>query len=174
MDDRLLKLYIEPTSHCNLSCKMCFRETWIDESFMHMDMSVFYNALKTMPESVETVFFGGMGEPLFHPNIIEMITAVKNLGKNAELLTNGTLLRGEMISEILKANLDRLWISVDSLTPRNHGEHSGHDINITKKYLGIQQSPYHCRKSHKAWNRICCHEKQSGRPTLPAGFYKKI
>ena len=112
MNDQLLKLYIEPTSHCNLSCKMCFRETWINESYMHMDMSVFYNTIKTMPQSVETVFFGGMGEPLFHPHIIEMITAVKSAGKNAELLTNGTLLRGNMISDLLNAGLDKLWISI--------------------------------------------------------------
>ena len=132
MNDKLLKLYIEPTSHCNLSCKMCFRETWIDESYTHMDMSVFYNAISTMPQSVETIFFGGMGEPLFHPDIIEMITAVKSAGKNAELLTNGTLLRGNMITGLLNSGLDKLWISVDSLKPRAHGEHSGHDTNITK------------------------------------------
>lgn len=129
MDDRLLKLYIEPTSHCNLSCKMCFRETWIGESFMHLDMKLFHNAVSTMPDSVETVFFGGMGEPMFHPNIIEMIHTVKKLGKNAELLTNGTLLRGQMIDDVISSGLDRLWISIDSLTP--HKDHSGHDANVT-------------------------------------------
>ena len=146
MDDKLIKLYIEPTSYCNLGCKMCFRETWIDETFMHMDMKVFYNALNTMPHSVDTVFFGGMGEPLFHPDIIEMISAVKEREKNAELLTNGTLLRGETIHKILNAGLDKLWISVDSLKLREN-DHQGHSADITKnlsefnKARTISQSP---------------------------------
>ena len=27
----LRKLYIEPTTKCNLNCKMCFRHSWFDE-----------------------------------------------------------------------------------------------------------------------------------------------
>lgn len=39
--DNLLKLYIEPTSTCNLACTMCFRNSWIGEDFADMDFSVF-------------------------------------------------------------------------------------------------------------------------------------
>ena len=34
----LKKLYIEPTTKCNLNCKMCFRHTWFEESFCYMSM----------------------------------------------------------------------------------------------------------------------------------------
>jgi MoaA/NifB/PqqE/SkfB family radical SAM enzyme len=30
-----------------------------------------------------------MGEPLFHPNIIEMVRQAKSLGSKVELITNG-------------------------------------------------------------------------------------
>ena len=69
------------TSRCNLHCKMCFRETWVGESFKDMDMEVFMNAMDTMPDSVETVFFGGMGEPMFHPQFFEMLETAKKKGK---------------------------------------------------------------------------------------------
>ena len=88
----LKKLYIEPTTLCNLNCKMCFRHTWFDEKFCHMSMENFRRALETMPRSVETVFFGGMGEPLYHPDIIEMIHMAAATGADVELLTNGTML----------------------------------------------------------------------------------
>jgi len=131
----LKKLYIEPSSLCNLNCKMCFRHTWFDEKFCHMSMEHFTHILNTMPKSVETIFFGGMGEPLFHPNIVEMISLAAETGADVELLTNGTLLTEEMINGILDAGLSRLWVSIDDLETDSSinaaadiaSDHSGHN-----------------------------------------------
>lgn len=112
--DDLVKLYIEPTSKCNLACKMCFRSTWIDEAFSDMDISVFDRIMSTVPESVETVFFGGMGEPLHHQDIIYMVQSASSRGKRVELLTNGTLLSRDMVTKLLDAGLNMLWVSIDS------------------------------------------------------------
>ena len=60
MINELKKLYIEPTSKCNLNCKMCFRNTWIDEKLSDMDLETYKKAIDTMPDTVETVFFSGM------------------------------------------------------------------------------------------------------------------
>ena len=59
------KLYIEPTSLCNLNCIMCFRHTWMNEKMGHMDLELFYKAIRDEKalEKTETIFFGGMGEP---------------------------------------------------------------------------------------------------------------
>lgn len=114
MNDLIEKLYIEPTSNCNLSCSMCFRKTWFDETFSDMEWAVFAAAMDTMPDSVNTVFFGGMGEPLYHPDIIDMVKkAAKNV-ENIELLTNGTLLTKKMSKALIEAGLTGLWLSVDS------------------------------------------------------------
>lgn len=115
MENKLKKLYIEPTSKCNLNCKMCFRNTWIDEELGNMTMETFNGAINTMPSGVEKIFFGGMGEPLFHPNIIEMVKIASSKVKEVELLTNGTLLSEEMSKKLLEAGLTMLWISIDSL-----------------------------------------------------------
>ena len=69
-DDSMKRLYIEPTARCNLQCSMCFRNSWRDEAIGDMSMETFQRAMDTMPASVETVFFGGMGEPLAHANKI--------------------------------------------------------------------------------------------------------
>ncbi len=120
MSDKLRKLYIEPTSKCNLSCTMCFRKTWIDEAFADMDDEVFENTMATMPDEVETVFFGGMGEPLFHKNIVSMVRAAASKNKRVEILTNGTLLTQEMSAALLDAGLKRLWVSVDSVETESY------------------------------------------------------
>ena len=132
----LRKLYIEPTTKCNLNCKMCFRHTWFDEPICDLSLEAFQHVMDTMPRSVETIFFGGMGEPLFHKDILEMIRIAADKGLDVELLTNGTLLTEKMINGILDAGLTRLWISIDDLSTDSsinasmHQEeldHSGHD-----------------------------------------------
>ena len=132
----LRKLYIEPTTKCNLNCKMCFRHTWFDEPMCDLSLEDYRHVLETMPKTVETIFFGGMGEPLFHKNILEMIRLAAETGRDVELLTNGTLLTESMINGIMDAGLTRLWISIDDLETHSsinadaaHGDldHSGHD-----------------------------------------------
>ncbi len=120
MSDQLKKLYIEPTSKCNLACTMCFRKTWIDEPFADMARDVFEKAMDTMPPGVETVFFGGMGEPLFHKDIVAMVRRAASKNCRVELLTNGTLLSKEMSADLLDAGLGKLWVSVDSFEPEGY------------------------------------------------------
>ena len=132
----LRKLYIEPTTKCNLNCKMCFRHTWFDEPFCDLSLEDYRHVLATMPKTVETIFFGGMGEPLFHKDILTMIRLAAEAGAEVELLTNGTLLTEKMIHGILDAGLTRLWISIDDLetdssinaaADSRDAEHSGHN-----------------------------------------------
>ena len=129
----LRKLYIEPTTKCNLNCKMCFRHTWFDEPICDLSLEDFRHVIDTMPSSVETIFFGGMGEPLFHKDILDMIRIAAGTGADVELLTNGTLLSPEMIRGIMDAGLSRLWISIDDLDTDSFSKNAGH--NHSKQIL---------------------------------------
>lgn len=108
------KVYIEPTSMCNLNCSICFRHGWIDERLGYMTADCFDRLAAQLNDMdcVEEIFFGGMGEPLFHPEICRMIAAVPQ-GKKISLLTNGTLLTAEKSQALIAAGLQELWISMD-------------------------------------------------------------
>lgn len=58
-------------THCQvqLKRKMCFRHTWFDEPFCDRSLEDCRQVLEKIPKTVETIFFGGMGEPLFHKDI---------------------------------------------------------------------------------------------------------
>jgi MoaA/NifB/PqqE/SkfB family radical SAM enzyme len=117
----LAKIYIEPTNRCNLECRTCIRHSW-EEPLGHMNEETFRSILQGLRavDPVPTVFFGGFGEPLAHPRIIEMISEAKSLGAPVELITNGTLLTERMSMELIRAGLDRLWVSLDGATPESY------------------------------------------------------
>ena len=118
------KLYIEPTSYCNLSCEMCFRKSWINESFGNIRTEAVM-AVTEEPmfrDQVKTVFFGGMGEPLIHPDIMKMISRMKELGKSVELITNGTSLRKATAQRLVELGVDKVWVSIDSFDPEGYGK----------------------------------------------------
>src|SRR5512143_1540623 len=70
----LAKVYIEPTDLCNLECRTCIRNVW-DEPMGRMSETSFTQILEGIAavSPRPTVFFGGLGEPLFHPRIAEMV-----------------------------------------------------------------------------------------------------
>ncbi len=110
----LNRLYVEPTSRCNLSCRTCVRNTW-DEPLGDMDMDVFRRLagqLRGFPH-LESVMFGGFGEPTAHPGLPDMVRSVKAAGLRAEVTTNGTRLDDALIDGFLAERLDTLWISLD-------------------------------------------------------------
>ena len=70
----LSKVYIEATNRCNLECVTCIRHSW-DEPLGEMSSTTFeriLNGLRSFSPPPE-VFFGGLGEPLAHPNIVDMV-----------------------------------------------------------------------------------------------------
>ncbi|MDA8233903.1 MAG: tungsten cofactor oxidoreductase radical SAM maturase [Clostridia bacterium] len=117
------KVYLEITTKCNLACTTCIRNSW-EDSLNHMEWPVFQavlEQLKGLPD-LKTVHFGGFGEPLSHPRIMEMVAAVKGLGLQAELITNGLLLSEEVAGRLVELGLDRLYISMDGPDAEEYNE----------------------------------------------------
>ncbi len=83
-----------------------------------MDMDVFGRLVSQLGRfpHLESVMFGGFGEPTAHPRILDMIRAVKGLGLRAEMTTNATLLDEALVDGLLRERLDTLWISLDGTT----------------------------------------------------------
>lgn len=119
----LAKLYVEPTSACNLLCRTCFRNAW--EEPMGLMAEATFDAimasLASLP-NLPTVHFGGIGEPLFHRRTTEWVARVKGLGARVEMITNGTLLSEERSRELIAAGLDLLWVSIDGATPESYAD----------------------------------------------------
>lgn len=119
----LTKVYIEPTVACNLDCITCFRNSW-DQPIGRMSEETFANIITGLEklDPIPDVYFGGIGEPLFHPKTIDWIAEVKALGVKVELITNGTILTEKKSRELIDSGLDVLWVSLDGATPKSYAD----------------------------------------------------
>jgi MoaA/NifB/PqqE/SkfB family radical SAM enzyme len=120
---QLAKVYIEATNRCNLECRTCIRKIW-DEPLGEMSSATFARIVDGLRSfsPPPTVFFGGLGEPLVHPDIIEMVGQAKALGSSVELITNGTLLTKDLSERLIEIGLDMLWVSLDGATPESYAD----------------------------------------------------
>jgi MoaA/NifB/PqqE/SkfB family radical SAM enzyme len=119
----LTKIYVEVTSLCNIDCRTCLRNNW-DETMGRMSDETFARVLESVAqlEPKPTVFFGGIGEPLFHRRTLEWAAQARRLGARVELITNGTLLTERHARALIKMGLDVLWVSLDGATPESYAD----------------------------------------------------
>jgi MoaA/NifB/PqqE/SkfB family radical SAM enzyme len=119
----LRRVYIEPTNICNLDCRICMRNVW-DEPPGLMAAETFARIMQGIGtfSPPPGVFFGGYGEPLAYPDILEMVAAAKRAGATVELITNATLLSEPVARGLIELGLDRLWVSIDGATPASYAD----------------------------------------------------
>ncbi len=141
------KVYIEPTTGCNLHCRTCIRNVWQDPAAL-MSMDTFQRlmaSLESLPD-LQRVVFTGFGEPLSHPHILEMIEAVRRRQVAVTIGTNGLLLKPEMARELVRLGVDRLVVSIDGVRPETYAGirgallsqvlHNIRALNEAKRQLG--------------------------------------
>jgi tungsten cofactor oxidoreducase radical SAM maturase len=141
------KLYIQPTTGCNLHCRTCIRNVW-DEHETQMSMNTFRRLMESLDRlpGLTRVVFSGFGEPLTHPNILEMIETVRQRITAVTLGSNGLLLSAEMARELVRLGVDRLVVSVDGVKPETYASVRGamlsqvlsniRGLNEVKRQLG--------------------------------------
>jgi sulfatase maturation enzyme AslB (radical SAM superfamily) len=140
--EHLARVNLEITNACNLDCATCMRNVW-DEPIGRMDAALFARVLDGLhsfwPRPL--VFFGGYGEPLAHPDVVEMVRQVKALGCTTELITNGILLHPQTAAALLDAGLDTLWASLDGATPEHYS-----DVRLGSELPRVLENIAHLRQ----------------------------
>lgn len=129
-----LKIYIEPTNRCNLSCSFCARDN-MKRSITSMDINMFINIIDALPENV-TICLTGNGEPLLNNKIYDMIQIASNKQMDTYLITNGTVLTDENIKKLAHSGLKRVQFSFDSLDKKTY-EMTRRGANFEKTLLKI-------------------------------------
>jgi MoaA/NifB/PqqE/SkfB family radical SAM enzyme len=101
---------IEPTSRCNLKCRMCVHA----EPQAGHDLS--YDDFRTIIDRIPTLLhlkLQGNGEPLLHNQFCDMAAYAHKQGIFTASCTNATLLTEEYAGKIVESGLNELGISIE-------------------------------------------------------------
>jgi hypothetical protein len=103
--------WLEPTSKCNLACEGCYRENvdnhkTLDE--VRSDLDVF-NRFRTY----DGVSIAG-GDPLLHPQVVQIVRMVASDGHKPILNTNGLALTEPLLRRLKDAGLIGFTFHIDS------------------------------------------------------------
>lgn len=114
------RIVLEPTTRCNLACRMCVKQSG-DQAICEgdMDPATFANLAPALPQA-EAITFSGIGEPLLHPGLEELIARAKALlpeTAQVGMQSNGVLVTPQRARSLLQAGLSRICLSVDGSSP---------------------------------------------------------
>lgn len=114
---------IEPSSLCNLKCIHCPTGTKRDIKAGNMPDEVFCKIIEELKayNGVDVVVLYHGGEPFLNKNIFGMIRVLKSIGiRFLKTVTNGSLIKDEMLPKIIKSGLDSIEFSLDGLSPEEN------------------------------------------------------
>src|ERR1700744_5289925 len=106
--------HIIPMRRCNLSCAYCNEYDKVSDPVPTAEMLRRIEILAGMGTGIITI---SGGEPLLHPDLDEIIRAIRRHGAIATIITNGYLLTPERIQRLNRAGLEHLQISIDNVMP---------------------------------------------------------
>lgn len=110
-------IWLEVTKKCNLYCEGCYRKNQED----HKSVEAIRKELEifTSLRTSDGVSIAG-GDPLTHPDIIEIVRLIKSFGLKPILNTNGLALTPELLHELKKAGVFGFTFHIDSKQHRPH------------------------------------------------------
>jgi radical SAM protein with 4Fe4S-binding SPASM domain len=153
-----------PIYACNFKCNYCIfqlpkeKRRFISNK-LKLSLALWKTCVDDMlefPDKIKVIRFVGIGEPLLHSDIIDMIayTTNKNVANTIELLTNGSLLTKERADELIFSGLNRLVISIQG-TSREKYEQTCEAINFNfEKFIAQIKYFYENKKDTHVYIKI--------------------
>ncbi len=104
--------WLEPTSACNLACDGCYRENLKDS---HKSLDIIKHELDIFEQKRKSdcISIAG-GDPLMHPEIVDIVKEISKRGLKPIMNTNGGKLDLNLLKELKKAGVFGFTFHVDS------------------------------------------------------------
>jgi MoaA/NifB/PqqE/SkfB family radical SAM enzyme len=105
------------TNKCNLRCEICGSQKHLDQTGIrrrHMPLKTIEAVAETIFPFLSIVELNSQGDPLLHPNIIDVLTRIAEYGCDIKVQHNGTLL-SQKIVELLCRQHGTVMLSLDAV-----------------------------------------------------------
>jgi MoaA/NifB/PqqE/SkfB family radical SAM enzyme len=123
--------HIIPIRRCNLSCSYCNE---YDDVSKPVPTDVVISRINKLADLGTSIITLSGGEPLLHPDLDDIIAAMRRRRVMAGMITNGYLLVPERVQRLNRAGLDHLQISIDNVMPDDVSKKS---LKVLDKKLEI-------------------------------------
>jgi len=130
---------INPTELCNRKCEFCPRHDV--NSYANQNLHISLELIDRIAEELRDLEFSGgiiicgHGEPLLHPNIVEVISSFGS-DQHTEIVTNGDRLSVDVVTKLYDAGLKQLLISMYD------GPHQVDKMEQIMKDAGVNEHQY--------------------------------
>jgi MoaA/NifB/PqqE/SkfB family radical SAM enzyme len=139
--------HLDISNSCNLSCSYCwfhsktaadkyYSENWKKQKIKLKRFKELVDDLYEL--NTELIFFSGAGEPLTHPDVIEMAEYVKSKGIHLQLFTNAVLLNNEYSKMLVDMSLDEIYCSISASNSKTYEKL--HPSSDKKNFRKIQEN----------------------------------
>lgn len=133
-------LMLDPCNLCNFKCKFCALQSSEEKQSFHkqfMEWELFkkiIDDISRFPVRLKVLRVSGQGEPFLNPNFIEMISYAKEkqVADFIETVTNGSKLCPEFNAKLVGSGIDRIRISIESVSEEGYRNIAGCKINFNK------------------------------------------
>jgi len=119
----LNQIYFYLTKGCNLACRHCWLAPRFDRTgsrYPTLSVELFETAIReAKPLGLQGVKLTG-GEPLLHPQFVELLEIVRREGLSLNIETNGLLCTPEIAAEISKSPERCVSVSIDGADAATH------------------------------------------------------
>jgi MoaA/NifB/PqqE/SkfB family radical SAM enzyme len=151
--DHPIMAHMIPIRRCNLTCTYCNE---YDDYSKPVPTDVMIQRVNKLADLGTGILTLSGGEPLLHPDLDDIIAAMRRRGVLACLITNGYLLMPDRIERLNRAGLDHMQISIDNVMPddvskkslkvldkklRMLAEHADFHVNINSVIGGGIRNP---------------------------------
>jgi len=125
----------ELTNYCNLDCAMCPRR-FMKRKVGFMNFGLFKNIIKQIRGYNAWVFLHNFGEPLFHPQLEQIIDHCAENNIRTYLSTNATILDDKKSYALLNSKLDKIVLCLDGVTKEVYQKiRQGGDFDKTRNNI---------------------------------------
>ena len=135
---------ISITRRCNIQCVGCFyhcvqgrKKRTLDERRQNLPFRLIEKLGRELSiMGTREVFLAGEGETMLHPQVFEIIKALKHAGLRVSLFTNGTLLTKKNTDKLLDTGIDVLKISFWAVNSKEHEDcHPGVNPRLLERRI---------------------------------------
>jgi len=120
---------IDPTNRCNNDCIACWCNSPLltdkapsgEQKTQALSFSLIVSLLDELAEiGVREIYIAGGGEPFCHPDIKDILRAVKRRGMIANVNTNFTLINEDMVRFLVETGIDFMTVSIWAGAPETY------------------------------------------------------